>query len=143
MAFGILPNGGIMVKKVLVVDDEWQIARLLQVNLQQAGYEVDVAHDGREALKKLDSYQPDLLVLDIAMPYADGFEILEILKADPDSRHIPVIFLTAKSHETDVFRGYQSGVDCYLTKPFEPADVVTVVNRIFQSQEPWKTSGDL
>src|SRR5207248_10694248 len=75
IGFRHLPNGGTMAKKILVVDDEWQIARLLQVNLQQAGYEVDVAHDGREALKKVDSYQPDLLVLDIAMPYADGFEI--------------------------------------------------------------------
>ncbi len=122
-----------MPRRVLVVDDEKPIARLVQVNLEQAGYEVAVAHDGREALKKLDSFQPELLVLDIAMPYADGFEILEIIKSDPTSKDLPVVFLTAKSQEHDIFRGYQSGVDCYLTKPFEPNDVVTVVRRIFQA----------
>jgi len=124
-----------MPRRVLVVDDEKPIVRLLQVNLEQAGYEVAVAYDGRDALKRLDSFDPELLVLDIAMPFADGFEILEIIKSDPLSKKLPVVFLTAKSHEHDIFRGYQSGVDCYLTKPFEAADVVTVVNRIFQGLE--------
>jgi two-component system alkaline phosphatase synthesis response regulator PhoP/two-component system response regulator VicR len=124
-----------MPRRVLVVDDEKPITRLLQVNLEQAGYEVAVAHDGRDALKKLDSFEPELLILDIAMPYADGFEILEILRSDPASKDLPVVFLTAKSQERDIFRGYQTGVDCYLTKPFEPSDVITVVNRIFQGLE--------
>jgi two-component system alkaline phosphatase synthesis response regulator PhoP/two-component system response regulator VicR len=124
-----------MPRRVLVVDDEKPIARLLQVNLEQAGYEVAIAHDGRDALKKLDSFLPELLVLDIAMPYADGFEILEILRSDPSSKDLPVVFLTAKTQEYDIFRGYQSGVDCYLTKPFEPIDVVTIVHRIFQAKD--------
>lgn len=131
-----------MPKRILVVDDERPIARLVQVNLEQAGYEVSLAYDGREALQQLDSFKPDLLVLDIAMPYADGFEVIEILKASPDTEQLPVVFLTARTAETDIFRGYQSGAHCYITKPFEPADVVAVVDRIFRALEAEEPSDD-
>ena len=122
-----------MPKKILAVDDERHIVRLVEVNLQRAGYEVVTAYDGREALEKVKSENPDLVVLDVMMPYMDGFEVLKNLKADPATAEIPVIMLTAKAQDADVFRGWQSGVDCYLTKPFNPMELLTFVKRIFES----------
>ena len=125
-----------MPKKILAVDDERHIVRLVEVNLARAGYQVVTAFDGREALQKVESEKPDLIVLDVMMPYMDGFEVLRNLKANPDTREIPVIMLTAKAQDADVFRGWQSGVDCYLTKPFNPMELLTFVKRIFDSQSP-------
>ena len=122
-----------MPKKILAVDDERHIVRLVEVNLQRAGYEVVTAYDGREALEKVKAENPDLVVLDVMMPYMDGFEVLKNLKADPVTAEIPVIMLTAKAQDADVFRGWQSGVDCYLTKPFNPMELLTFVKRIFDS----------
>jgi two-component system, OmpR family, alkaline phosphatase synthesis response regulator PhoP len=122
-----------MPKKILAVDDERHIVRLVEVNLQRAGYEVVTAYDGREALEKVKAENPDLVVLDVMMPYMDGFEVLKNLKADPATAEIPVIMLTAKAQDADVFRGWQSGVDCYLTKPFNPMELLTFVKRIFES----------
>lgn len=124
-----------MAKKILAVDDEKHIVRLIQVNLQRAGYNVDVAYDGLEALKKVEEDPPDLIVLDVMMPQLDGFETLKRLKANPLTSEIPVIMLTAKSQDADVFRGWQSGVDCYLTKPFNPMELLAFVKRIFDSME--------
>ena len=75
----------------------------------------------------------DLVVLDVMMPYMDGFEVLQNLKKNPNTRDIPVIMLTAKAQDADVFRGWQSGVDCYLTKPFNPMELIAFVRRIFKS----------
>lgn len=122
-----------MPKKILAVDDERHIVRLVEVNLQRAGYEVVTASDGREALEKVKNEKPDLVVLDVMMPYMDGFEVLKNLKGDPSTADIPVIMLTAKAQDADVFRGWQSGVDCYLTKPFNPMELLTFVKRIFDS----------
>ncbi len=122
-----------MPKKILAVDDERHIVRLVEVNLQRAGYEVVTAYDGKEALEKVKSENPDLVVLDVMMPYMDGFEVLKNLKADPQTAEIPVIMLTAKAQDADVFRGWQSGVDCYLTKPFNPMELLTFVKRIFDA----------
>jgi two-component system alkaline phosphatase synthesis response regulator PhoP len=122
-----------MPKKILAVDDERHIVRLVEVNLQRAGYDVVTAFDGREALEKVQSERPDLIVLDVMMPYMDGFEVLKRLKQDPVTAQIPVIMLTAKAQDADVFRGWQSGVDCYLTKPFNPMELLTFVKRIFDS----------
>jgi two-component system alkaline phosphatase synthesis response regulator PhoP/two-component system response regulator VicR len=130
-----------MPKKILAVDDERHIVRLVEVNLQRAGYEVVTAFDGREALEKVKAETPDLVVLDVMMPYMDGFEVLKNLKADPVTAEIPVIMLTAKAQDADVFRGWQSGVDCYLTKPFNPMELLTFVKRIFDSQSGRSSDG--
>ncbi len=124
-----------MPKKILAVDDERHIVRLVQVNLERAGYEVVTAFDGKDALEKVKSENPDLVVLDVMMPYMDGFEVLQHLRKDPNTRELPVIMLTAKAQDADVFRGWQSGVDCYLTKPFNPMELIVFVKRIFKSQE--------
>ena len=124
-----------MPKKILAVDDEKHIVRLIQVNLERQGYEVLPAYDGKEALQKVGEERPDLIVLDVMMPYMDGFEVLQNLRRDPTTRDIPVIMLTAKAQDADVFRGWQSGVDCYLTKPFNPMELVSFVKRIFKSMD--------
>ena len=111
-----------MAKKILAVDDERHIVRLVQVNLERQGFEVVTAYDGKEALEKVEAENPDLIVLDVMMPYMDGFEVLQNLKRNQNTRDIPVIMLTAKAQDADVFKGWQSGVDCYLTKPFNPKD---------------------
>jgi len=122
-------------KKILVVDDERHIVRLVQVNLERQGYQVVSAFDGREALKKVESERPDLIVLDVMMPHMDGFEVLKRLKSDDKTKDIPVVMLTAKAQDADVFRGWASGVDCYLTKPFNPIELLTFVKRIFESYD--------
>jgi len=122
-----------MPKKILAVDDERHIVRLVQVNLERAGYIVVTAFDGKEALEKVASEQPDLVVLDVMMPYLDGFGVLQELRKNGATRDLPVIMLTAKAQDADVFRGWQSGVDCYLTKPFNPMELISFVKRIFAS----------
>ncbi len=122
-------------KRVLVVDDERHIVRLVQVNLERQGYEVLTAYDGVECLEKAKSERPDLIVLDVMMPRMDGFEALQRLKSDPETSHIPVIMLTARAQDRDVLQGYQYGADLYLTKPFSPMELLSLVRRVFESQE--------
>jgi two-component system alkaline phosphatase synthesis response regulator PhoP/two-component system response regulator VicR len=120
-------------KKILAVDDEKHIVRLVQVNLERAGYQVLTAYDGIDALEKVKAEKPDMIVCDVMMPRMDGFEVLRNLKADAGTRDIPVIMLTAKAQDADVFKGWQSGVDAYLTKPFNPMELLAFVKRIFKS----------
>jgi len=124
-----------MAKKILVVDDERHIVRLVEVNLTRAGYEILTAYDGVEALEKVKADKPDMIVLDVMMPRMDGFEVLKRLQADASTQDIPVIMLTAKAQDADIFRGWSSGVSSYLTKPFNPRELLTFVERIFQSME--------
>jgi len=122
-----------MAKKILVVDDERHIVRLVEVNLQKAGYTVVTAYDGVEALLKVQSEHPDMVILDVMMPRMDGFEVLKKLQADAATRDIPVIMLTAKAQDADIFQGWSSGVSSYLTKPFNPRELLAFVERIFLS----------
>jgi len=122
-----------MAKKILVVDDERHIVRLVEVNLTRAGYDIVTAYDGVEALESVKSDTPDMIVLDVMMPRMDGFEVLRRLQADPETQNIPVIMLTAKAQDADIFKGWSSGVSSYLTKPFNPRELLTFVERIFQS----------
>ncbi len=121
--------------KILVCDDERHIVRLIQVNLERQGYQVLTAYDGKEGLEKVRSEKPDLLVLDVMMPYMDGFEVLKALRREPETEALPVIMLTAKAQDKDVFEGYHYGADMYLTKPFNPMELVSFVKRIAQGQK--------
>ncbi|HRI44787.1 MAG TPA: response regulator [Fimbriimonadaceae bacterium] len=123
-----------MALKILVCDDERHIVRLIQVNLEKQGYQVVTAFDGKEGLEKVKSEKPDLLVLDVMMPYMDGFEVLKSLRKEPETQDLPVIMLTAKAQDKDVFEGYHYGADMYLTKPFNPMELVTFVKRIAQGK---------
>ena len=121
--------------KVLVCDDERHIVRLIQVNLERQGYQVVTAFDGKEGLEKIRSEKPNLVVLDVMMPYMDGFEVLKNLRREPETENLPVIMLTAKAQDKDVFEGYHYGADMYLTKPFNPMELVTFVKRIAQGND--------
>lgn len=121
--------------KVLVCDDERHIVRLIQVNLERQGYIVVTAYDGKEGLEKVRSEKPDMMVLDVMMPYMDGFEVLKTLRREPEYENLPVIMLTAKAQDKDVFEGYHYGADMYLTKPFNPMELVAFVKRIAQQDD--------
>ena len=121
--------------KVLVCDDERHIVRLIQVNLERQGYIVVTAFDGKEGLEKIRSEKPNLVVLDVMMPYMDGFEVLKTIRREPETENLPVIMLTAKAQDKDVFEGYHYGADMYLTKPFNPMELVTFVKRIAQGTD--------
>jgi len=124
-----------MARKILTCDDEKHIVRLIQVNLERQGYEVITAFNGAECLEKVKEDCPDLIVLDVMMPEMTGFEVLDILKKDPETENIPVIMLTARAQDSDVLRGWQSGVECYLTKPFNPMELIAFVKRIFSMED--------
>jgi two-component system, OmpR family, alkaline phosphatase synthesis response regulator PhoP len=124
-----------MSKHILAVDDEVFIRRLVEVNLQRAGYRVSRAFDGQDALQKISTERPDMVLLDVMMPRVDGFEVLRRLKADPNTAAIPVLMLTAKAQDADIFQGLKSGADFYLTKPFNPLELLSWVKRIFLASE--------
>ena len=119
--------------RVLVVDDEINIVRLIQVNLERHGYQVETANNGVQALAKIRDSRPDLLVSDVMMPEMDGFELLANVRRDPALMDLPVIMLTAKAQDRDVMEGYKTGADMYLTKPFNPAELITFAKRILSS----------
>ena len=113
---------------VLVVEDDPVILRLLEVNFELEGFEVLLAHDGAEGIEMARSHQPDVVISDIMMPHTSGLELLTALRADPDTKAIPVILLSAKAQTSDLKVGMEAGADDYVTKPFEPLDLVERVN---------------
>ena len=115
---------------LLVVDDEPNIVELLSASLRYAGYEVTTATHGSEALKKARDVDPDLLVLDVMMPGLDGFEVVRRLRAE--SRHVPVLFLTARDAVEDKVRGLATGADDYVTKPFSLDELVARVRALLR-----------
>ena len=119
--------------RILAVDDEPNIVRLIQVNLERQGYQVETANNGAQALEKIRASRPDLVVSDVMMPEMDGFELLRSIRADARLADLPVIMLTAKAQDVDVMRGYSGGADMYLTKPFNPIELLNFVKRILAS----------
>jgi two-component system alkaline phosphatase synthesis response regulator PhoP len=116
--------------KILVVDDEIYIVHILDFSLGMEGYEVVTALDGEQALEKLKVEKPDLIVLDIMMPKLDGYEVCKAIKADPQTRQIPVILLSAKGRNVDQKMGFDVGADDYITKPFSPRKLVERINQL-------------
>ncbi len=107
-----------MGKKVLVVDDEEVIRKFIRIHLINWGYEVKEAVDGVEALEQLGNEDFDFLLLDILMPKKDGWRVLEEMRSNSKTKSIPVIVLTAKDEDNDMFKGYTLGANYYMTKPF-------------------------
>ncbi len=116
--------------KVLVVDDEPNVLRSLAQYLTIEDFTVETASNGLEALEKVDSFLPELILLDVMMPGMDGFEVLDKLKADPVHANTPIIMLTAKDQSADVLKGYQSGATSYLVKPFNLDELVETINQV-------------
>ncbi len=112
----------------MVAEDEPHIFRMVDFKLRALGHEVIGAADGGEALEAATSQKPDLILLDVMMPVMDGFQVLKKLKADPDTKEIPVIMLTAKSQERDVVTGLESGAEDYVVKPFSVPELLARIN---------------
>ena len=121
-----------MAKKILIVDDEEVIRKFLRINLVKWGYEVKEAVDGVEALEQLSKDHFDLLISDITMPNKDGWEVLKAVKSNPKMRGIPVIVLTARSEDADMFKGYGLGANYYITKPFNKAQLQYGIKLMFE-----------
>jgi CheY-like chemotaxis protein len=116
--------------RVLVVDDDSVIRQLVCVNLELEGFEVFTAEDGIDALEKVGEVDPAVITLDIMMPRMDGWETAARLHDNPDTAHIKVVLLSARAQEADLRRGHGLGVDAYLTKPFDPDELIDVVRRL-------------
>ena len=106
-------------KRILVVDDEVELIKAIQIRLEQAGYEALFAYDGKEGLEKAHKEKPDLIILDLMLPKMDGYKVCGLLKADTRYDKIPIIIFTARAQESDIKMGQEVGADAYMTKPFE------------------------
>lgn len=129
-----------MQRKVLIIEDDRDIAELVKYNLEKNGFEAHVQGDGRQILSLLRQIQPHLLLLDVMLPDRDGFELCKEIRRDPLGQNVPILFLTAKAEEVDKILGLELGADDYITKPFSPRELVARVRahirRAEKTQEP-------
>jgi DNA-binding response OmpR family regulator len=119
-------------KKILLVDDEPNILLSLEFLMKKQGYQVFIARDGKEALHIINHEKPDAVILDIMMPEVDGYEVCKFIKDIPTLHETKVIFLSAKSKESEIEKGYAVGADLYITKPFSTKNLTRQVNDLFQ-----------
>ena len=124
-----------MPKRLLVVDDEPNLLRAVAAALRAEGYEVVTARNGREALVRVAESVPDLVISDIRMPGMDGYQLAGQLRASSRTALVPIVFLTAKDETADRIAGFRSGVDAYITKPFEPDELLAVIHSILNRVE--------
>ena len=120
-----------MKRKVLIVDDEEVIRKFLKIHLAKLGYEVTEAADGEQAIEELGKDDFDLLICDILMPKKDGWEVIKEVKSNSKTKHLPVIVLTAKNEDSDMFKGYDLGANYYMTKPFTKAQLIYGLRLMF------------
>ena len=129
-----------MKQRILVVDDDYEVVRLMRAYLERSGYEVLVAYEGETAVYALRQDKPDLLLLDLMLPGRDGMEITRIVRSDPKLAHIPIIMLTARVEDTDKIVGLEMGADDYVTKPYNPREVVARVRARLRSYSNEQTA---
>lgn len=113
--------------KILIADDEPNIVISLEFLMQQSGYEVATARDGEDAMQKIASFQPDLVLLDIMLPKLNGFEVCQRIRENSELSRIKIIMLSAKGREIEVSKGIALGADAYVTKPFSTKDLIAQV----------------
>lgn len=118
-----------MIQKILIVDDEVNIMISLEFLVKQAGYDLDTARDGEEALEKVASFNPDLILLDVMMPKVNGFEVCRRIRENPAWQHIKIIMLTAKGREVEVTKGLDLGADAYIIKPFSTKELMSKIKQ--------------
>jgi DNA-binding response OmpR family regulator len=123
-------------RRVLFADDDPGMRTIVMMNLEAEGFEVTVVDDGNAALAEIERVLPDLIVLDVMMPGRDGFEVLRLLKDEPKTAVIPVVLLTAKATDGDVWEGWKSGADYYMTKPFDPDELAQFARQVLGLEGP-------
>jgi len=128
-----------MSQRILVVDDDKQIVRLVKAYLEQAGFQVFAAYDGSTALHTIRRERPDLVVLDLMLPDQDGWDLTRLIRADPTLTDTPIIMLTARIEDADKIVGLELGADDYITKPFNPRELVARVKAVLRRRE-WDQS---
>src|SRR5947209_7629220 len=121
--------------RILLIDDERGLTKVLTYNLQREGYETLVAHDGREGLIKAQTHLPDLILLDLMLPVLNGLEVCRELRAGERTRTIPILMLTAKAEETDQVVGFSLGADDYVTKPFSVKVLMERIKALLRRRE--------
>lgn len=119
-----------MAKTILIADDEPNIVISLEFLLKREGYEVAVAHDGKQALEQIRARRPDLVILDVMMPQRNGFEVCQDLRLDPEFKALRIMMLTAKGRDTEVSKGLALGADAYMTKPFATRELIAKVKAL-------------
>jgi DNA-binding response OmpR family regulator len=124
-----------MPKRIAIVEDEAELASLIDYNLSRQGYQVQILGGSRGTLKSLEQWKPDLIVLDVMLPETDGFELCRLIRQSPLLARIPVLFLTARSDEVDRVLGLEIGGDDYMTKPFSPRELVARVKAHLRREE--------
>jgi CheY-like chemotaxis protein len=112
---------------ILVVDDDPVIQKLLSVNFEMEGYRVVTASDGLDGLAQVEAVNPDIILLDVMMPRMDGLTVARKLKSDPSTKGIPIVLLSAKAQSTDIQLGLEAGAEDYITKPFDPLELLDKV----------------
>jgi DNA-binding NarL/FixJ family response regulator len=134
-----------MPAQLLLVDDEPGLREAVKDYLQESGFTVQVASNAHDGWELVQQNTPDLVISDIMMPQVDGYQFLKQLREDPRFKTLPVVFLTAKGMTTDRIQGYQAGVDAYLPKPFDPDELVAIVENILERRaatQPTDESGE-
>jgi len=129
-----------MLKRLLVVDDEPNLLMAIAAVLRDYGFEIATARHGKDALLQIAKSLPDLIVSDVRMPVMDGYQLARQLRNAPHTKLIPIVFLTAKDETEDRIEGFRAGVDVYLTKPFEPDELIAVVQNILNRVERTRTA---
>lgn len=117
-------------RKILIADDEPNIVTALEFLLKRAGYEVRCATNGEEALALVESFAPDLVLVDVMMPVKSGYEVCRTMHERPEWRHIKIVMLTAKGREAEVSKGLSLGADLYVTKPFSTQELIAAIDRL-------------
>jgi len=121
-----------MSKKILIVDDEVNIVISLEFLVEQAGYQLQVARNGQEALDKMATFRPDLILLDVMMPQINGFDVCRRIRQNPEWQETKIVMLTAKGREAEVTKGLALGANAYITKPFSTKALMAEVEQILK-----------
>jgi DNA-binding response OmpR family regulator len=119
-----------MPSKILIADDEQSIVVPLEFLMEQKGYEVAAAYNGEEAIEKIISFKPDLILLDIMLPLIDGYEVCQMIRSNQNWKDIKIIFVSAMGREVDIAKGIALGADAYITKPFANAEIISKVKEV-------------
>lgn len=132
-----------MIPKILIIEDDKNIQRLLHINFGQEDFKIIQAFDGDQGLNKAEEIKPDLIILDIKLPKMNGVEVCKRLKSNKETRHIPIVILTVKKDEIDRVLGFEIGADDYVTKPFSPRELILRVKAILRRKEEQKVKSKI